>query len=509
MGIERFVNISERIAEDKTRRIKMKKRVLVCAVASVIAATCLAACGKDSDDGDEVILPETPITQKVDIEFWGWGDLAEQSNYQTLVNQFMAEEGNENINVIYVGNTATVHMQNLESRIRNLPQLFMLPDYDFYGWVADDTLKDITPYVTEAELSAIWPQAVDEYYYNPDTALLGKSEGAKLYGLPKDLGPFTLVYNKTLLDAQIEKNGLNKQQIYSDLLDPKDPMSWDEFRNLLKSLVPGLASGQYGISHYEIEAAIYSNNANFFNDDASQQRITEKNFADALQFCADLALKDSVMTPESQQDVDGFTRFQGGNCIFSFMGPWDCSQFWSFNIPFATNILPVPYGPGADGEFGTADDGMSTAWVGSMGYCVSKKASAVQTQAALRLAKYLSMNEKAQRKFYELGQQVPNIMEMAKDEYLNDTQGLLAGKDPADRSVWLDTIDGFSETDKVGGKVRPRYYTYSSGWYTDFTDYLAEQGLWKGTKTAAQICESYKDIFQKKLKDMRNELGIG
>ena len=170
MGIERFVNISERIAEDKTRRIKMKKRVLVCAVASVIAATCLAACGKDSDDGDEVILPETPITQKVDIEFWGWGDLAEQSNYQTLVNQFMAEEGNENINVIYVGNTATVHMQNLESRIRNLPQLFMLPDYDFYGWVADDTLKDITPYVTEAELSAIWPQAVDEYYYNPDTA---------------------------------------------------------------------------------------------------------------------------------------------------------------------------------------------------------------------------------------------------------------------------------------------------------------------------------------------------
>ena len=56
----------------------------------------------------------------------------------------------------------------------------MLPDYDFYAWVADDTLKDITPYVTEEELSAVWPQAVDEYYYNPDTALLGKSDGAKL-----------------------------------------------------------------------------------------------------------------------------------------------------------------------------------------------------------------------------------------------------------------------------------------------------------------------------------------
>ena len=342
---------------------------------------------------------------------------------------------------------------------------------------------------------------MDEYYYNPDTALLGKRDGAKLYGLPKDLGPFTLVYNEDLLNAQIAANKLNKEEIYANLLNPKEPMTWTEFRNLLKSLVPGLGENQYGISHYEIEAAIYSNDANFFTDDAATQKITDKNFTDALQFCANLALVDGVMTPEAKQDTDGFTRFQGGNCIFSFMGPWDCSQFWSFNIPFKTNILPVPYN-------GDNPNARSTAWVGSMGYCVSKKANALQTAAALRLAKYLCMNENAQRKFYELGQQVPNIMEMAKDEYVNDTRGLIAGKDPADRSVWLDTIDGFSDTDKVGGKVRPRYYTYSSGWYAELTDYLSDQGLWKGTKTAAQICEAYSDIFQKKLTAMRKELGL-
>ena len=477
----------------------MKKGFLACVVAGLMTVSCLAACGKQG--GEEVIPPDAVITERVDIEFWGWGDLAEQNNYQTLVNQFMAEEGNENINVHYVGNTATVHMQNLEGRIKNLPQLFMLPDYDFYAWVADDTLKDITPYVTEEELSAVWPQAVDEYYYNPDTALLGKSDGAKLYGLPKDLGPFTLVYNEDLLNAQIAANHLNKEEIYANLLNPKDPITWTEFRNLLKSLVPGLGENQYGISHYEIEAAIYSNDANFFTDDAATQKITDKNFTDALQFCANLALVDGVMTPEAKQDTDGFTRFQGGNCIFSFMGPWDCSQFWSFNIPFKTNILPVPYN-------GDNPNARSTAWVGSMGYCVSKKANALQTAAALRLAKYLCMNENAQRKFYELGQQVPNIMEMARDEYVNDTRGLIAGKDPADRSVWLDTIDGFSDTDKVGGKVRPRYYTYSSGWYAELTDYLSDQGLWKGTKTAAQICEAYSDIFQKKLTAMRKELGL-
>lgn len=476
----------------------MKKRILVCAVAGVMSLAALSACG-GKDPGGE-IPPNGEINQKVNIEFWGWGDISEQNNYQTLVNQFMAEEGNENINVTYVGNTAEVHMQNLEAKTRNLPQLFMLPDYEFYGWAADGLLKDITPYVSETELSTIWPQAVDEYYYNPQTAKLGYSEGAKLYGLPKDLGPFTLVYNKDLLDAQIAKNNLNSDDVYA-LLDPADPMTWKQFRDLLKKLVVGLDKGKYGISHYEIEAAIYSNDADFFNEDASEQRITDKNFTDALQFCADLALVDHVMTPEELQDVDGFNRFQGGNCIFSFMGPWDCSQFWNFNISFQTNILPVPYN-------GDNPNAKSTAWVGSMGYCIGNKANSLQTAAALKLAKYLSMNENAQRKFYELGQQVPNIVEMAKNEYINDTQGLLKGKDPADRSVWLDTIDGFSETDKIGGKTRARYYTYSSGWYTDLTDYLSEQGLWKGTKTAAQICEAYKNIFQKKLDDMRGELGI-
>ena len=182
------------------------------------------------------------------------------------------------------------------------------------------------------------------------------------------------------------------------------------------------------------------------------------------------------------------------------MGPWDCAQFWSFNIPFESNILPVPYN-------GANPDAMSTAWVGSMGYCVSNNASSLQTAAAMRLAKYLCMDEAAQRKFYQLGQQVPNIVSMATDEYVNDTQGLLEGKDPADRSVWVDTIDGFSDTDKIGGKVRPRYYTYSSGWYDDFLTYIDEQGLWTGVRTAEQICTAYAQTFQGVLDEMIANLG--
>ncbi len=89
------------------------------------------------------------------------------------------------------------------------------------------------------------------------------------------MGPFTLVYNKDLLDKQIAKYNLDSAAVYA-YLDPKTPMTWNQFRELLKKIDPdGGKDNVYGISHYEIEAAVYSNDANFFNDDASQQTITD------------------------------------------------------------------------------------------------------------------------------------------------------------------------------------------------------------------------------------------
>lgn len=166
----------------------MKKRWCAVAVALIMAAAGLTAC-TGNPGGEVVIDPGEPIEEEVTITFWGWGDLAEQENYQTLVNQFMAEEGNENITVSYRGISSANYMTTLRASARNLPTLFYMPDYDFLEWVSAGSLKDISAYVTEDELSELWPQAVDEYYYNPDTAALGKSEGAALYGLPKDLGP--------------------------------------------------------------------------------------------------------------------------------------------------------------------------------------------------------------------------------------------------------------------------------------------------------------------------------
>lgn len=493
-----------------------KLGIIATAVASLMAIAGLAACGGGDGGGDN------GGGSKTKINFWGWGDVAEQANFQTLVNKFNAE--NDDIVVNYTGNTASAHMAALNKKnAKNLPELFMLSDYDFYEYARDGKLMDITEKVSEDDLSKVWPQAVAEYYYNPTTKLLGKGEGSKLYGLPKDLGPFTLVYNVDLLKSQAAKNGITDDELYGDngLLNPNKAMTWSEFTSLLKRLQTGLPADNYAITHYELEAAIYSNDADFFDEGAVNSRITEQNFIDALQFCRDLDTVHHVMTPEAGSDVNGFVRFTGGKNIFSFMGPWDCAQFWSFeSVTFQTDILPVPYN-------GENENAKSTAWVGSMAYCVGSKTNSAKAEAAIKLAKYLSLNVEAQRTLYALGQQVPNVVEMANDEWLNDTQNLLKktdksgnlitdkdgkyiSKDPITRSVWLDTINGFdvANGDKIGGKIRSRYYTYHSGWYSDFTDALVNKGFWKGTITAQKFCTDYNGEFQSQLTRMRQELGI-
>lgn len=428
------------------------------------------------------------------VEFFGWGEAEEIANYKALIADF--ERTYPNITVVYNAVSSATYMTTLRNRANNLPDLFYMPDYEFLQWADAGRLMDLSSHVDAQALSDVWTGAIDEYYYNRDTYALGRSSDSGLYGLPKDLGPFTLVYNKTLLQQLAAQNDVDADIL--GYISADQPMTWAQFRTLLKALDDGKpttdASKKYGITHYELQSAIYSNNAAFFTDDAETQRISEKNFIDALQFIADLHLVDGVMpAADDQSSTNGYVRFKAGNSVFSFMGPWDCTAFWK-DCTFEYDVIPVPYGP--------AEGARSTTWVGSMAYSMSAKTKV--PAAALKLAEYLTYNADCQRTAYSLGQQVPNIVSMAQDEYIHDTKGLLTGKGPANRAVFVDIMDGFSSaSDKVGGKTRATYYTYNAAWLTDFTDYIED--LWTGAKTAEQLMNGYKDIFQSTLEDMIDE----
>lgn len=481
----------------------MKK--LLCLMFACLLSLSMFACSKPSDGGSSDNGGGTTSAggkNEVVIEFFGWGDAAEINNYQTLVNQFMAE--NENITVVYNGESSTTYMTSLRNRVNNLPDIFYMPDTDFLEWAASGTLLDITNYVTDEDLNKLWPDAVNEYYFDQDAMTLGKSQDARLYGLPKDLGPFTLVYNKDLLDTLIAQNNVDKDWVYG-LLDPEDPMTWQELVQLLTAIDTDPNDNIFGISHYELQAAIYSNNANFFNNDASQEQISQKNFYDAVQWIVDLTTVHHVMPTAAQQTSNnGYIRFKSGSCVFSFMGPWDCAEFWK-TVEFNYDIVPVAYN-------GENPDAKSTAWIGSMGYCLNgklnpkKSADKAKIEAAIKLANWLCANENAQRKFYELGQQVPNIQSMTFDEYLAADNQILASKNPPSRKVWVDTIYNYGANDKIHGKIRAPYYTYNSDWLTDLTDWFDANGMWDGRKTAKEVCESYAATFQETLDEMKGKM---
>ncbi len=489
--------------------MKKTKKLLVTLMSFVLLlATALnvVGCSGGGGGGMQDYVDDFDPNKQYNITFFGWGDAKEQNIYQRVIRDFMTDY--PNVTVRYEATSAGSYLTALSNRINDLPDVFYMPDTEYLQYVASGRLLNLNNGVTETELSTVWDTAVNEYYYNPTTYQLGKSEGAGLFALPKDLGPYTLGYNKKLVQQRITANNLENdpdvQAVFSG-----DVYTWDNFVSAMKKLLAG-TTDLLGVPYYELEHAVYSNNAQFFNEDATQSMITSDAFVDSLEFIATLAQEDII--PETGVTGVGsaaYESFYSGKSLMTFVGPWDFATIWSMN-DFEVDIIPCPYGPGADGQYNTADDGKSTAFIGSMGYCIANKTLDRGTAgASLRLAKYLCMDETAQRRFYSLGQCIPNLKDMAYDEYVPNSLGVFEGKQlmPENRQLFVDIAEGFKDSnDKIGGKTRILYHTFYSDWRQAMEDELLKKGVWAGTNDMRQILEGYNDTFQAQLNTMYNDL---
>lgn len=406
------------------------------------------------------------------ISFFGWGSSEEQENFQSLINSFMEE--NEDISVTYSAVSSDQYMRTLKNKINNLPDVFYMPDTEFIQWADAGRLLNLDDYILEDSLDDVWPIAAEHYLYDRNTYTLGEGN---LYALPKDLGPFSMVMNVDLFNDIVESQGLD-----ISLPDPEIPMTWDEFIALNQQLT-GTYNGTkvYGITHYELAAAVYSNNADFISADGRTQAITDPNFAEAVQFIADLDLTYHVMpTADDQASTNGYQRFLNQGAVFSFMGPWDLKGYWE-NTNFEFDLVPIPVGP--------AEDAKSTAWVGSMGIAVS--ADSKRKEAAAKLAAYLTISETSQTMAYQLGQSVPNLMSIAKTDFLNNVGYDETQLYPTNKQLFLSIIEG---NEYVQGKSRTTYYTYDTAWYDDFVTELLV--VYTGSRSASSFMNMYADTLQ-------------
>jgi multiple sugar transport system substrate-binding protein len=387
------------------------------------------------------LVAQEPVT----ITFMGWGSPSEQAIFESVFAAY--EEANPHVTVEYTNVPPGEFLQKLQTLAAagDLPDVFYMADGWFASWVSRGLLLPIQDLVPAEELANVWPAAIARYSY--DGTVVGQGT---LYALPKDLGPFVMVYNKDLFDA--------KGVAYP----PTDgSWTWDEALEDYKALTEFAADGtpvSFGVGDIPPEALIWSNGADFLNADRTVVTVDDPLFTEAIQWRADLANVHRVM-PNSQDlaSQGAYDMWLQGKIATFVMGPWDQPAYWE--LPFAWDI----------GVFPSSPKTMTPAmWTGSMGYAVN--ANTEHPQEAVDLMRYLSLSEEGQRQFYQLGQQVPNLIDMAQGEFLE------WDKPPANRQVFLDNIAKW-------GHNLPATYVSNTLWMDTMWQELAP--VWTGEMSAA------------------------
>lgn len=395
------------------------------------------------------------------ISFLGWGSPQEVNTFEAMIEQF--EGKYKGVEVDYINVPDTEFPTKLQAMIgaKQQPDVFYLQPEKVMPWADSGILYDMTEYVADNEVfdeSNIWTKAIDMYRYD------GKIPGqGNIYGLPKDIGPFALAYNKDLFKAANVPEP-----------DPDAPWTWDEFIENAKKLTSGEGAGKvYGSAPYSVESAVWSNGADWLDESKTKVTIDDPAFIEAIQWVADLSLVHGVVPPnEEESSLGSFQRWMEGRIGMMGIGPWSQGQFWE-ECDFEWDLMPWPVSP---------KTGKNAIWYGGMGFAVSATSSYVEDSC--NLAAFLAFNEDAQRTNYEMGQAIPNLIDMTMDEYMK------MDKAPENKQEFIDIVKDY-------GRRATQTYTYNSEWFTEFNANIAS--VWLGEMTAEEYSDSMKDQMQELL----------
>lgn len=374
---------------------------------------------------------------KVELTFMFRGNPQELEAYKATVKRY--EEANKDVKVTMVQTAPDQYDTKLKSAIagRKIPDVFFYNPAQVKAYVNSGVLLDITEQVegsTDVKIDDIWEAGINKYRFDGET--LG--QGA-IYGLPKDLGPFALGYNKTMF----EEAGI-------PLPDKDKPYTWDEFIDVAKQLTKDNDGDgkmdQYGTGfnvNWALQPFVWSNGADWINEDGTKVTIDDPKFIVALQFFVDQQNKYQI-TPSigDAQTLDTYQRWLKGQLAFFPVGPWDMAAFKE-QLKFEYDLLPWPAG----------STGESAAWVGSLGIGVG--ATTKHAKEAAELAMYLSADQEGQQALVDAQVQLPNSVEVA-DTWAADTS-----IKPENKQEFLDIINDY-------GRGFPAEKTYTAEWYDEF-----------------------------------------
>ncbi|SEK52598.1 carbohydrate ABC transporter substrate-binding protein, CUT1 family [Paenibacillus sp. cl141a] len=404
--------------------------------------------------------------EPVTIEFMGHGNPNEKKIFEKLIASF--EEKYPHVTVKYTSVPPGEYSQKMTTLISSgkVPDVFYVGGPEFYRFAEAGTLLNIQSYLDQTSLfnpDNVWKQAMDRYRF--DGSKVGEGD---LYGLPKDVGPWAFVYNKDLFD--------NAGVSYPSA--KAGEWTWDDMLEAAQKLtVDNNGDGkpeQYGVGAYSLESAVWGNGGEYIDYATGTVKVNEPAFYEAMQFVADLNLKFKVSpNQEAEQAMNAYTRFINGQLGMFAMGPWDQPAFWE--LPFEWDIAAWPASP---------NTGQTATWLGSMGFAVSAKSK--HPQEAFDLAAFLSLDEQGQRENYQLGQAVPNLINMAEGEFKEMDKG------PQTRQVFLDIIQDYGRPNVIA-------FSKDTQWMDTFNQNASK--VWNGEMSAkdftAQIQPKMQELYDK------------
>jgi len=325
----------------------MKKLItFIVSIAICFSAVFAGGCfftkpsgGSDNIDAEKFVLDPN---KQYSIEFMMWGAKDEQENYAALVDKFMDEY--TNITVSITTQDSLQYMSTLTGRLSGtMPDLFYMPEYEFRTWVDAGRLLSISNGFTKSEYSSLWDTAVDWYSYNRKTKKLGVSEGSDLYCLPKDIGPWTLMYNVDMIEEAVAQGKLTRTE--ADLLaDSANALTWKQFTDICVKLQNYFNTDKkndkfFAVPYYELSSALWSNNADYFDEGAMNATIDTDEFSEAVEWLWDLMYTYKVI-PKSTGD-SAQNMFLAKNCAFCWVGPYLTPMYSQQKMNY--RLIPVPY----------------------------------------------------------------------------------------------------------------------------------------------------------------------
>ncbi|WP_084129194.1 sugar ABC transporter substrate-binding protein [Demequina sp. NBRC 110055] len=442
----------------------MRRKGLSAVAVTVAGALLLAACSSDGSEGNASEEPDTSGGDAPnELTFMFRGGEYDKLAYETAIAAFEEETGAE-VNMIITD--ADQYATKLQAAIagNQVPDVFYIESGRMQGYVYANVLADLTEYVDQATIDNVWDFGTTAYRFDKETGEMGT--GA-LYGLPKDVGPFGFGYNTVMF----EEAGIEPPS-------PTEPLTFDEFVDIAKQLTQDTDGDgeldQWGTGlnvTWNSQAFIWGAGADWISEDNKTVTVDTPEFAEALQWFADLGLVEGV-TPsaEQAQTLDTYQRWMAGEIGFFPVAPWDIATYndVAANNPEVFGYDVIPYPVANEG------DDWST-WLGSLGIAVSENSK--NKELAAQLATYLSTNLEAQKILAENKVQIPNLIDYATGEWIETD---------AEATGWPANSQAFLDIAMEKGRPLPGTWTYTPEWYDNFWIGI-ENVVDNGSQTAADF----------------------